>query len=220
MRRSLAAFGGLAALSLTMGLLSGCTTPGSSSSTSGGPAGETLTISTPSEPDSLDPTVANTFVANMVFTTFCEKLYDVDSHLNIVPQLAASMPKVASDGKAMDIKIRSGIEFNDGSPLDAAAVKASLDRDLTLKGSARVSDLESVKSVSVKDPMTVHIALKHPSCRADRAVHQPARFGDVGISTEKGRRGLRQESGLRRPVQIQEPGQWHVDDLRQIRRLL
>jgi peptide/nickel transport system substrate-binding protein len=142
-------------------LLSSCSTPGGG--TTAGAGSNTLVVSTPTEPDSLDPTLANTFAARLVFTSFCEKLYDVDSHLKVVPQLAASMPVMSNGGKTMDIPLRKGIEFNDGTPLDAAAVRTTLDRDLTMKASARVNELNAVSKVEVKDPSTVRLILKHPS---------------------------------------------------------
>src|SRR5665213_2854685 len=45
--------------------------------------GGTLTIGLAEEPDALDPTLARTFVGRMVFLTMCEKLYDLDQHLNL-----------------------------------------------------------------------------------------------------------------------------------------
>jgi peptide/nickel transport system substrate-binding protein len=155
-------------------LLASCSTPGSGSGSGSEPSADTLTISTPTEPDSLDPTLANTFAARLVFTSFCEKLYDVDSNLKVVPQLAAALPTVAKDGKSLDIPIRTGVKFNDGTPLDAAAVKTTLDRDLTMKASARANELSAVSRVEVKNPTTVHIVLKRPSAPlvsllADRA---------------------------------------------------
>src|SRR3982751_3971785 len=54
-------------------------------------AGKTLTVGLAEDPDALDPTLARTFVGRMVFMHMCEKLYDIDAHLNIVPQLAAAM---------------------------------------------------------------------------------------------------------------------------------
>ncbi|MBP0457333.1 ABC transporter substrate-binding protein [Streptomyces montanisoli] len=142
-------------------LLTACSTPGGGAIAGAG--SDTLVISTPTEPDSLDPTFADTFAARMVFTSFCEKLYDVDSHLKIVPQLAAGMPKMSDGGRTMDIPLRKGIRFNDGTPLDAAAVKTTLDRDLTAKASARAGELNAVSRVEVKDPDTVRLVLKHPS---------------------------------------------------------
>jgi peptide/nickel transport system substrate-binding protein len=137
-------------------------------------AGKTLTVGLAEDPDALDPTLARTFVGRMVFLSMCEKLYDVNKSLQIVPQLAASMPKVSSDGKTMTIKLRSGIKFNDGTPLNAQAVKISLDRDRTLARSARASELTPLASVSTGGPRTVVLHLSAPfapltSLLADRA---------------------------------------------------
>jgi peptide/nickel transport system substrate-binding protein len=41
-----------------------------------------------------------------VFTSSCEKLYDIDKNLNVVPQLAASMPTVSQDRKTVEVKLR------------------------------------------------------------------------------------------------------------------
>lgn len=98
----------------------------------------------------------------MVFTSFCEKLYDADNQLNVVPQLAAALPQISPDGLTVTIPLRTGIKFNDGTPFDANAVKTTLDRDLTMPGSARTRELSAVKSVFVVNPQTVQIALKHP----------------------------------------------------------
>ena len=99
--------------------------------------GGTLTIGLAEEPDALDPTLARTFVGRIVFLDICEKLYDLDSHLNIVPQLASALPQVSKDKLTYTIKLRKGIKFNDGTAFNAAAVKTSLDRYLTFKGSVR-----------------------------------------------------------------------------------
>ncbi|MFI6346960.1 ABC transporter substrate-binding protein [Streptomyces sp. NPDC050560] len=153
-------------------LLASCSTPGSGSASEASP--NTLTVSTPTEPDSLDPTLANTFAARLVFTSFCEKLYDVDSKLRIVPQLAAALPEVSADGRSMEITVRKGVRFNDGTPLDAAAVQTTLERDLTMKASARAGELGAVSRVETTGPRTVRLVLKHPSAPllsqlADRA---------------------------------------------------
>ncbi|HZT14388.1 MAG TPA: ABC transporter substrate-binding protein [Gaiellaceae bacterium] len=124
--------------------------------------GGTLTIGLAEEPDALDPTLARTFVGRMVFLATCEKLYDLDSHLNIVPQLAASLPTVSKDKLTYTIKLRSGIKFNDGTPFNAAAVKESLERDLTLKGSVRASEISPIKSVSTQGSNTVVLHLSSP----------------------------------------------------------
>lgn len=122
--------------------------------------GGTLRVALSAEPDKLDPSLARTLVGRTVFNAICEKLFDVDSKLQIVPQLAASLPEFSSDGLTITIKIRSGVKFADGTSLDAEAVKKSLDRHRTLAGSARTSELTSVDSVSVTDASTVAIKMK------------------------------------------------------------
>src|SRR6476469_2221427 len=125
-------------------------------------SGGTLTIGLAEEPDALDPTIARTFVGRMVFLAMCEKLYDLDSHLNIVPQLAAALPAVSKDKLTYTIKLRTGIKFNDGTAFNAAAVKTSLDRHLTLKGSTRASEISPIGSVATSGANTVILHLKTP----------------------------------------------------------
>ena len=49
-----------------------------------------LRVGLAEDPDILDPTLARTFVGRIVFASLCDKLYDIDPHLQIVPQLAES----------------------------------------------------------------------------------------------------------------------------------
>ncbi len=105
----------------------------------------------------LDPTQSSTFDSRIVFANMCEKLYDVNAALQIVPELAAGLPKISADGLTYDIPVRAGIKFNDGSTLDANAVRTSLLRDKTDPLSARKSELSPVTSVQVLDPTTVRL---------------------------------------------------------------
>src|SRR5262250_4017770 len=81
----------------------------------------TLRIGLAEDPDVLDPTLARTFVGRIVFAALCDKLFDIDDKLNIVPQLATSY-EWSADSKALTIKLRQGVTFHDGEKLDAAAV--------------------------------------------------------------------------------------------------
>ncbi len=107
------------------------------------------------DPDALDPSTSTTLIGREVFTSLCEKLYDIDANSTIVPQLASGLPTMSADGKTATIKLRGGVKFNDGTAFDAAAVKKSLDRHRTWKKSARISDLAAVSKVDVVDPSTV-----------------------------------------------------------------
>jgi peptide/nickel transport system substrate-binding protein len=123
--------------------------------------GGTLVIGLAEDPDALDPTLARTFVGRMVFLHMCEKLYDLNAKLRIVPQLAAALPTVSKDKLTYTIKIRSGAKFNDGTALTAAAVKQSLERHQTLKGSVRASEISPISSIEAQGN-TVVLHLKQP----------------------------------------------------------
>src|SRR5665647_2084382 len=122
---------------------------------------QTLRIGLAEDPDVLDPTLARTFVGRIVFNSLCDKLFDLDEKLNIVPQLATSYTWSA-DHKALTIKLRQGVTFHDGEKLDAAAVKFNLERHKTMQGSNRRGELAPVTSVDVVDAQTVRLNLAAP----------------------------------------------------------
>src|SRR5262245_41038952 len=94
---------------------------------SGAQAQTTLRIGLAEDPDILDPSIGRTYVGRIVFSAFCDKLFDIDEKLNIVPQLALSYENSA-DGKEMTIKLRPNVKFHDGEPLNAEAAKFSIER--------------------------------------------------------------------------------------------
>jgi peptide/nickel transport system substrate-binding protein len=129
--------------------------------TAPGRAETTLRIGLAEDPDILDPTLARTYVGRIVFAALCDKLFDIDEKLNIIPQLALSH-ETSADGKEVTIKLRSGVKFQDGEPFDAEAAKFSLERHLTMQGSFRKPELASLDHVDVVDPLTIKLVLKAP----------------------------------------------------------
>ena len=122
---------------------------------------QTLRIGLAEDPDVLDPTLARSFVGRIVFSALCDKLFDIDEKLDIVPQLATGY-EWSADHKALTIKLRPGVTFHDGEKLDAAAVKYSLERHKTMPGSNRRGELAPLSSVDVVDPLTVRLNLSSP----------------------------------------------------------
>ena len=120
-----------------------------------------LRIGLAEDPDVLDPSLARTYVGRIVFSSICDKLFDIDEKLNIVPQLALSH-ETSADGKEVTIKLRPNVKFHDGEPFDAEAAKFSLERHLTLPGSFRKPEIGSVENVEVVDPLTIKLHLKAP----------------------------------------------------------
>ncbi|HAL38279.1 MAG TPA: ABC transporter substrate-binding protein [Polaromonas sp.] len=134
---------------------------------------QTLRIGLAEDPDILDPTLARSFVGRIVFASLCDKLFDIDEKLNIVPQLATSY-EWSADNKSLTMKLRSGVTFHDGEKFDAAAVKFNIDRHKTMPGSNRRGELAPVTTVDVIDDLTAKINLSAPfspllSVLADRA---------------------------------------------------
>ncbi len=123
---------------------------------------DTLVIALNQDPDIIDPTLSRTYVGRIIYANMCEKLYDIDEKLNIFPQLAAELPKFTNGGKTVTIKLRKGVKFNDGTPMDAAAVKFSLDRHRELAGSNRKSELSQVTQIEAVGKDTVRITLSEP----------------------------------------------------------
>jgi peptide/nickel transport system substrate-binding protein len=121
-----------------------------------------LRIGLAEDPDVLDPTLARTYVGRIVFASICDKLFDINQKLEIIPQLALSH-ETSEDGKSVTIKLRPGVKFHDGEPLDAEAAKYSLERHMTMQGSFRKPDLGPVDKVEVVDPLTIRLVLKAPS---------------------------------------------------------
>ena len=122
---------------------------------------QTLNIALSDDPDILDPTFSRTYVGRIVFAGLCDKLFDIDQKLAVVPQLALSYTWPSPT--ELLIKLRPGVLFQDGTKMDAEAVKFSLDRHATTAGSYRRSELSAMDHVDVVDPLTVRVVLKAPS---------------------------------------------------------
>lgn len=145
-------------------------------------AQSTLRIGLQDDPDVLDPARARTFVGRIVFASLCDRLVDITPDLKFVPQLAESW-QTSEDGKSLTFKLRKGAFYHDDTPIDAASVKANLERAISLPDSNRKSELVSVASVEAPDAQTVVLRLKQPdagllSQLSDRAgmMQSPASF--------------------------------------------
>ncbi len=121
----------------------------------------TLRIGLAEDPDILDPTLGRTYVGRIVFASICDKLFDVDDKLSIIPQLALNHD-TSADGKTVTIKLRPGVKFHDGETMDAEAVKFSLERHLSFPSSFRKPELSAIDKIEVADPLTVRLLLKNP----------------------------------------------------------
>ena len=120
-----------------------------------------LRVGLADDPDMLDPTLARTYTGRIVFAAMCDKLVDITPELDIAPQLATEWQWV-DDNKGLVLKLRQGVKFQDGEPLDAAAVKLSIERHLNMQGSNRKAEISAVSAVEIIDDHTVKLVLKAP----------------------------------------------------------
>ena len=160
-----------------------------------------LRIGLAEDPDDLDPTLAGSYVGRIVLASLCDKLFDIDGNLNIVPQLALSH-ETSEDGKTVTIKLRPGVKFHDGEPFDAEAAKFTLDRHMNMQASKRKAELSQIDKVEVVDPLTIRLLLKAPFSPLIAQLTDRAGMMVVAESREGGRRQVRQQADLRRAVPL------------------
>src|ERR1700693_3670880 len=72
---------------------------------------QTLHIALREDADMLDPTLARTYVGRIVFAGLCDKLFDINEKLDIVPQLATGYEW--ADSKTLLIHLRPNVFFQD-----------------------------------------------------------------------------------------------------------
>src|SRR5471032_18251 len=123
-----------------------------------------LVIGMSLEPPVLDPTKnAAAAIREVTCPSIFESLGRIDRNGAIGPGLAESW-SISEDGKEYLFKLRRGVKFHDGEPLDASVVKFSLDRlfapDSTNPAKSLYTDIEKVELV---DPSTVKVTLKSPN---------------------------------------------------------
>jgi len=153
----------------TLALLAGAC--GSSSKSSGAPAdtivnegtpvaGGTLKVGITSDTDGYSAATNRWDVlGNLVGSSIYDTLTKWDENRKIQPYLAQAVTPNAG-GTVWTIALRPGITFQDGTPLDGAAVKLNIDtrRNDAIAGGA----LEPISDVTVKDPSTVLVTMKRP----------------------------------------------------------
>lgn len=127
------------------------------------PSGPSVTIGMPLEPPNLDPTVgAAAAVDEVVYANVFEGLTRIVRDGTVAPALATDW-SVAPDGLSWTFALRPGVRFHDGTPLDAAVVKFSLDRVIAPdSANAAKSQVDAIKAVAVLDPLSVRIDLSRP----------------------------------------------------------
>lgn len=120
--------------------------------------GGTLIVAYDEEPRELDFPRAGSTASRVTFNSAMgDTLVYLDKNGKLQPWLARSWEQKSSS--VYIFRIRAGVRFHDGTPLDAAAVKFNLDR--LVKVSPR-RPLFPIASTEVVDPLTVQVNLTTP----------------------------------------------------------
>lgn len=125
--------------------------------------GGTLTVGLAQDPLMVDPIRTGTFTERQFATPVYEALFDIAEDGSTVPFLAEKYT-VSDDMKTYTITLRPGIKFHDGTPLNAAAVVANLERTRDPNNRCRcLSTLAEVEDVRAVDDLTVEFVLSRPN---------------------------------------------------------
>ena len=126
--------------------------------------GGTLRFATDQEPDCLDPHVSPADMTATVDRNVVDSLVAQAPDGKIVPWLAASW-KTSPDLRTYTFTLRKDVTFQDGAPLDAAAVKANLDHIAApaTKSQYAVNLLGPYTGSKVIDAHTLQVGFKKPN---------------------------------------------------------
>ncbi|WP_221033054.1 peptide ABC transporter substrate-binding protein [Actomonas aquatica] len=132
------------------------------------------------EPETLDPHLAIAFSDMQVITALFEGLTALDANTSRIVPGAAESWETSTDGLTWTFHLREGLQWSDGTPLDAQTFRDSFVRALApsigseyayvlfpIKNAERfaageIPDFVAV-GVKVVDPLTLRIELEHPT---------------------------------------------------------
>lgn len=158
----------LAILIVSM-LIVGCSESGSNSeSTDSSPKEDTtgeaidITIGVSDNFISMDPHDTNDTLGYSVQKGILEGLVGFDENMNVIPKLALEY-HASEDALEFSFILRDDVEFHDGTPFNAEAVKVNIDRLADPSNNLKRHSMVSVvKEVVVVDEFEVKVILKEP----------------------------------------------------------
>jgi ABC-type transport system substrate-binding protein len=145
-----------AAVLVMIGVAAACSAGTSSTSADG-----ELVVGSLLGPGSLDPTQATGGSIDQFFLAMVyDRLLETDPETTDVVAGLATEWGYSKDKKAFDITLREGVEFSDGTPVDAEAVKLNLERNFK---QTKLGQITSVKTVDVVSPTQLRLTMGHES---------------------------------------------------------
>ncbi|XVQ14723.1 ABC transporter substrate-binding protein [Spirillospora sp. CA-255316] len=127
----------------------------------GGPAGgRTLSLAVLGAPNSFDPAQLVEGQQAYVWSALYDTLLYVDNQGRLQPNAAESWD-YSDDARVLTLKLRQGMKFSSGAPVNAAAVKATLERTIATPGPNQAK-VTAIRTVETPDDRTVVLRLERP----------------------------------------------------------
>lgn len=152
-------------------VLTGCSGDGSGGSE---PKIENLVMTQSTPPISLNPALSNSGLAESFVSLGYSSLIHATSDGKYEPLLAEKWEYIGDDNTKFQITLKEGLKFADGTPLDAEAVKASLEYFGSANGPFSATT-GVIDSISTPDELTVELSLKAPN------PDMPFQFSEGGL---------------------------------------
>jgi peptide/nickel transport system substrate-binding protein len=153
------------ALTALLAAAAGCSTGAAPATDAAGQprSGGTLTWAVETEPITLNPHQYAQAKARLLVWNAFESLLTYDEQGKLVPWLATGW-QAAPNGRSYTFTLRDKVSFSDGSPFDATAVKANIDklREPGYAPTVAAVQLRNLDAVDVLDPRTVRFTLTRP----------------------------------------------------------
>lgn len=124
--------------------------------------GKDITVAVNANFISLDPHNLSDTLSGTAVSTMYEGLFTYNDDMTLRPTLATGYT-ISEDGLVYTIPIRQGINFQDGTPLNAAAVKYNFDRVMDEKNNLRRRrNFVAVDKVEISGEYEIKLILKQP----------------------------------------------------------
>jgi peptide/nickel transport system substrate-binding protein len=116
-----------------------------------------LTFAYAAGPLGFDPLRSTTVLMPYLGAVY-DRLTQINDNLEVEPMLAESW-EFSPKGDTLTFVLRDDATFTDGTKIDAAAVKANIDRARTAPFSAQATALRSITNVEAVNPTTVRLTI-------------------------------------------------------------
>ncbi|NWG18646.1 MAG: peptide ABC transporter substrate-binding protein [Chloroflexi bacterium] len=130
--------------------------------------GSAITVMWPQEPDAINPMYTTMTFGGYTYQLFLAAVWEFDENYNPYPVLVSEMPSpenggISEDGRTFTYKLKEGMLWSDGDPLDSADVLFTLDMWANERNTTQGrSPYDLIESAEAPDATTVVITFSEP----------------------------------------------------------